>query len=166
MVVVLDFGEDRSKFKAFDYTYTLDVTNCRELTLEAIDVPDTIPSTAPSRLSVSSRIHTTEHSTVFRVTDGEQLFVVKFALWSGIPTDDLETEVGNYNKLSHIQGTVIPKFFGHYRAEKEEMFKKDKTRVISCIILEDCGNSIPLGHWSYLDKQATYVTFHIVNICV
>lgn len=56
MDIVLDFWEDRKKFKEFNYHYSLDVSR---VTLKPIDTCNAISPTTPPRLSsnVSRPLH-------------------------------------------------------------------------------------------------------------
>ena len=159
MSLTLDFSHDPCAFEAYG---ALTLPSNKLVILEAMDHPNAVKSNAPVQLTMTSLIGSGKRSTTYRGSDGDRLFVIKFALWSGIPADNLETEFENYEKLSHLQGTVIPHFFGYYRGEKDPLYINAKSRAISCIVIEDCGESLRCGGWYLLDQQPTSVSFQSV----
>lgn len=161
MSLTLDFSLNPCAFEAWG-ALTFPPNNI--VILQSVDRSNAIKPNAPVQLTMTSLIVSGKRSTTYRGSDGTRLFVVKFALWSGIPADNLETEFENYEKLSHLQGTVIPHFFGYYRGEKDPLYLKAKSRAVSCIVIEDCGESLRCGGWYLLDQQPTSVSFQIVLI--
>lgn len=86
-------------------------------------------------------VHDSAHSVVYRALIDDRQVIIKRSVYNG-PKDrsytDLETEAHVYRvTLAKLQGTVIPHFYGFYRSPK------DSNEKICCIVLEDCGNSVP-----------------------
>jgi len=55
----------------------------------------------------------------------------------------LEEEARLYcNELRHLQGRVIPRFFGFYTGTRKRAWPRRDVAPAAWMILEDCGNSL------------------------
>jgi hypothetical protein len=55
----------------------------------------------------------------------------------------LEEEARLYcNELRHLQGRVVPRFFGFYTGTRQREFSRWDVAPAACMILEDCGDSL------------------------
>ncbi|KII85388.1 hypothetical protein PLICRDRAFT_31629 [Plicaturopsis crispa FD-325 SS-3] len=114
--------------------YTLTNANPEHATLVDKDAVATIHST----------IRSSFHSSVYRATINGETFVLKFSVHGrhNVPVNhpslpDLLDEADAYQtKLSALQGTVVPLFYGLFKGQ--DNFRKE----IACGVLEDCGESV------------------------
>ncbi len=86
---------------------------------------------------ISSVIHHTNHSTVYRAKLGKIDVVIKFARCSR-PIEDLEKESNAYqNELLDLQDDCVPHFRVFFRSKDR---KADS--IAGCIVLDYCGEKL------------------------
>ncbi|RDB27035.1 hypothetical protein Hypma_005104 [Hypsizygus marmoreus] len=81
------------------------------------------------------------HSTVFLASlDDSTQVALKFALDSQ-SRSDLDIEAKNYGCLRKLEGSVVPIFYGLFKAQGQSLGRNDNE--IFCIMLEYCGERLP-----------------------
>ncbi|KAK0463223.1 uncharacterized protein EV420DRAFT_1639377 [Desarmillaria tabescens] len=140
-------------------------------------------------LTATDIIQIDECTTIYRAVSQDQgNFVLKFVLWKGEPVEiilagmeahegsgheygidalrkftepmnDLENEARNYDTLSVLQGAVIPKFYGCFRTETEARYIRNTRRMVTCIVLEDCGEHLKVDRLRDLDDDSLFYVF-------
>ncbi|KII85341.1 hypothetical protein PLICRDRAFT_178430 [Plicaturopsis crispa FD-325 SS-3] len=100
-------------------------------------------TTTVATATVQSSISITNHSKVYRAMMANQAVVLKFSVPNKLDrfdkrsSLDIEDEARAYRgKLQTLQGTVVPRFFGYFKAETQ------LKREIGCLVLEDCGERV------------------------
>ncbi|KII85345.1 hypothetical protein PLICRDRAFT_178434 [Plicaturopsis crispa FD-325 SS-3] len=132
------------------------------VTLDRVDKSRANPKiSTPAIAIIHSSIQKTEHSLTCRATLSDQAVVLKFTVpLSGLSSlRDLENEAMAYRgKLKPLQGTVVPRYLGLYKATKKT------GEVLGCMVLEDCGDAVEVPFCELPLEHRIQILKHVVAL--